>query len=707
MDMSVTPQSGAAEASSGKMQLSQILTTVRRNLWIILLCAIVAGAAAFGFSKTRPNEYTANAAIAIEPQSMAVPELQGAIRSDNPVDPMPLVLTEMQAISSRSVVGRVVAELHMDRLPEFNPALQPPSPLQTFTKTVMQRIRTWIPLGPPASTAPTTGNQAVLDKVNKALVVSQDNRSLVIGLAFTSQDPQLSANFLNDLIKSYLSSKADSRAAANSKANGEMLQRVDVVRTNLNKLEDQMRDLRTKDALTGLRAGSIPQQQLEALATEASNDSLQRAQLEAQWQQANGLIKAGAWDDLGSVLSSPTISKLREQEATESQQLAALRTQAGPNYPGVRSAEANVGSVQAQVAAEGRRIVASLATQLAVARSQEAEVDSQLEKAQEASVISENAQSQLNDLQQEVTAQRALYQNLLQGAQTTTGQTTASLVDQNVSVLNTAVPPGGPSSPNTKLATAMGGIGGMVLGLLLCLIRTHAADAVGSADDVVGAIGLPVSAVIRGGGRTLLSRVHAHPGGQEAEALRLLRMRLRFNGLPIAPRSVLFVSLDDGREAADFASAFAHVASADGEKVILTEGSLREPRLARLLGMQQTGLLTVLGGEEDWRDVLQTGESTPHMDVLVTRRSAGAPLALLTGPHFQNLLLDLHDAYNLTVFNGAAAAGSDTLALASEVDATVLIIDADKVSRTMVREAASRLALASRRRLTIVLVSAR
>jgi Mrp family chromosome partitioning ATPase len=182
-------------------------------------------------------------------------------------------------------------------------------------------------------------------------------------------------------------------------------------------------------------------------------------------------------------------------------------------------------------------------------------------------------------------------------------------------------------------------------------------------------------------------------------------MRLRFNGLPISPRSILFVSLDDGREAADLASAFAHVASADGEKVILTEGSLREPRLARLLGMQQTGLLTVLDGEEDWRDVLQTGGSASHLDVLVTRRAAGAPLALLAGPHFQNLLLDLHDAYNLTVFNGAAAAGSDTLALASETDATVLIIDAEKVSRTMVREAASRLALASRRRLTVVFVS--
>jgi K+-sensing histidine kinase KdpD len=34
-----------------------------------------------------------------------------------------------------------------------------------------------------------------------------------------------------------------------------------------------------------------------------------------------------------------------------------------------------------------------------------------------------------------------------------------------------------------------------------------------------------------------------------------------------------------------------------------------------------------------------------------------------------------------------------------------LIIDAEKVSRAMVREAASRLALASRRRLTVVFVS--
>jgi succinoglycan biosynthesis transport protein ExoP len=703
MDMSVMQQSGAGEPSGSKLGLSQVFRTVRRNLWIIVLCAVVAAAAAAGFSKAQPNEYTANAAIAIEAQSIGVPELAGAIHSDNPVDPMPLVLTEMQALSSRPVVERVISELGIDRLPEFNPALQPP----TLAHRLTQRIQALIPIGAPAPAAQTPDliREAVIDKVYKSLVVSQDNRSLVIGLAFTSEDPKLSANFLNDLVASYLSVRSSSRAAANSKANSEMLQRVDGVRADLNTLEQQMRDLRSKDKLVGVRAGSISQQQVEVLATEASNDSLDRAKLEAQLQQANALIKQGAWDDLASVLSSPTISKLREQESAQAQQVAALRTQDGPNSPELQTAEANARSAQGQVAAEGRRIVASLTTQLAVARAQEAEAQNQLQKAQDASITSENAQSRLGDLQQDITAQRTLYQNLLQAVQTTTGQTTSSLVNLDVRVLNTAVAPAVPSSPNTKLATIMGGVAGLIVGLLLSLIRSHSADTLGSTDDVVATIGMPVSAVIRGGSGTLLARVLGRPTGEEAEALRLLRMRLRFNGLPIAPRSVLFVSLDDGQEAADLASAFAHVASADGEKVILTEGSLREPRLARLLGMQQTGLLTVLDGEEDWRDVLQSVEPASDLDVLVTRRPAGAPLALLTGPHFQNLLLDLHDAYNLTVFNGAAAAGSDTLALASEVDATVLVIDANKVSRTVVREAASRLTLASRRRLTIVLVS--
>ena len=431
MDMSLTPHSGTADTSGGKMQLAQVLTTLRRSIWLILLCAIVAALGAFAFSKSRPKEYTASAAIAIQSQSI-VPELQGAIHSDNPIDPMPLVLTEMQALTSRSVVGHVIAELQLDRNPEFNAALRPP----TFMQTLTERLQAFIPLGTPPAVTPGAAAQGVMDTVLKSLVVSQDNRSLAIGLTFTSQDPKLSATFLNDLIDSYLSTRAASRSTANSKANSEMLGRVDVVRANLNKLEQQMRDLRVKDGLTGLRAGSIPQQQLAALATEASNDSLQAAQLEAQWQQANGLIKAGAWDDLASVLSSPTISKLREQESSQSQQLSAMRTQYGANAPQLQSAEANAYSAKAQIAAEGRRIVASLATQLAVARAQEAEADRQLEKAQEASVISENDQSQLGDLEQEVTAQRALYQSLLQAVQSTNAQTTASsLVDLDVRVL--------------------------------------------------------------------------------------------------------------------------------------------------------------------------------------------------------------------------------------------------------------------------------
>jgi len=118
----------------------------------------------------------------------------------------------------------------------------------------------------------------------------------------------------------------------------------------------------------GLRAGSLGQQQLEDLASVASKASVERAEIEAQWQRASVLSQRGSSDDLNTVLNSPTIAALRTQETQASQRVADLSSRYGPSYPAVLSAQANLAATRGQLAQETQRIVSSLASQLSVAR---------------------------------------------------------------------------------------------------------------------------------------------------------------------------------------------------------------------------------------------------------------------------------------------------------------------------------------------------
>jgi len=692
MNTVAAPRTLPWDRSAATISPSQIFALVRGHIGTMLFWAVLLAAAGYALAKVQLPYYTAFGSIALEGQSFAIPELQGAVRNENMPDPMPLVRTEQQALLSPQLIRSVIKTLSLDKVPEFNPTLRPP--------TIVDRVKSVFHAITEAIISPKSGpelldsvQQMVEGEVMRALVVTQDNRSLVIGVGFTSHDPELASRFVNTLIADYVAERTKRRLAANQGANAAMMQRIDDVRSDVNRLEQQIRDLRTKGNIVNLRAGSVGQQQLEDLTTAASKASVERTQIEAQWQQASALARQGASAELGTVLNSPTVASLRQQETQASQKLADLSSRYGSGYPAVRSAQANLAAVRGQLQQEIQRIVSSLEAQLSVARAHEADTQRQLASAQQKGVQGENAEAQLTDLQQEVTARRALYDSLLKGAQQTISEATSKDMSLEVRILSNAVPPVFPAGPNTKLAAGMGAGGGMFVGLLFAFLRARNADVFATPDDVTVATGLSVAAVVprRRGKMSLVSRVRLKPDGEEAEALRLLRARLRMGSQTSSPRSVLFASVDDDRGAADFAAAFAYVASSDGARVIVVEGDLQNPQIAPLLGVAKAEMLPVLEGDGDWRENLLSDRSA-KLDLLLTRERAPASHALLSGPRFQNLMIDLDGSYNLVVLNAPSAESADALTLAFRTDATVLVVDIATAKQTAIREAASRLA---------------
>ena len=112
----------------------------------------------------------------------------------------------------------------------------------------------------------------------------------------------------------------------------------------------------------------------------------------------------------------------------------------GSGYPGIRSAQAEASSAQRQLREETQRIVASLGTQVRVARQQETDIGKQLEDARRAGITSENSRAQLEQLQRESVTRRALYQTLLERAQQTVTQPTGTETP-DVRVVSQAAPP--------------------------------------------------------------------------------------------------------------------------------------------------------------------------------------------------------------------------------------------------------------------------
>ena len=700
MDVSIGAAASAAmQHDAGTLRLGQVLKVLRRHIVLIGVCAIVAASGAFLYARSLPKSYTATSSMAIEGDRIAIPELQGALRSDTAPDPMPFVRTEVQALQARSLVQGVINQMGLDNNPEFNPALRPPTLVQQVKSVVMSLIP-----GTPGSGPAPGPDESVLLSVEKALSIFQDNRSLVISVSFTAQDPRVAAEFLNRLVNDYIQSRANRRIKANQGADQTLVERIAVAKAGLDAIEQQMTDLRSRGDIVALRAGSVGQQQVEELASAAGKASVDRAQLEATWERAQALGKSGSADQVAGVLDSPTISRLRDQESQASARVADLSSRYGSSYPGVRSAVADLAAVRGQLNGEVSRIIASLGAQLKVARDKEADIQRQLATARTAGVAAENAGAQLDQLKQEAVTRRTLYQTLLQREQQTVAQP-AEAETPDVRVLSAAVPPSMPSGPHTVMIMGTGGMSGAVLGCLLALLRLGSVEGFASPADVTRETGLPVlgtipRALLR---RNLAGRVVAAPSGPEAEALRAIRARLRFTGRTGSPRSVLFASTLGGNATGELAAAFARVAAADGERVLLVEASLGAPKLAALFAVQSDALERVLQGGMDWRDAA-VADSRGTLDLLVTNRAVPGASALLAKVPLQNMLVEAQQCYQLVVLSGPGADQADTQTLASRVDSLVIVLDGRSGS-TAARQAASRLSGRNTGVPTAVLVS--
>ena len=685
MDMSIAsgPVSTAGQART--INLPQIVRTLRRHGLLITLTTALGFVGSFLYAHGLPRTYTAYTSIALDGDRIAIPQLQGALRSDDLPDPLPIVRTEVQALSARQLLQDVIDKLHLDQDPEFNPDLR----LPTLVDRVKGAIKSFLPQGPDGAATPGP-SEAVLSSVTHALSIFQDNRSLVISMAFTAEDPRLAASAVNTLVSEYLSQRSDRRTEANQGADKALIARIGQVKGELDGIEQQMSDMRSRSDIVALRAGSVGQQKVEELATAAAAASVERTQLEANWNHATALAKHGESDALAGVLNSPTISQLRDQESQANAKVAELSSRYGSAYPGVRSAVANLAAIRGQLAGEVSRIIASLGSQLSAARDKETDLNQQLAAAGRTGVAAENARAQLDQLGKEAETRRALYQTLLQSEQQTVSQP-ANSQPAGVRVLSAAVPPGSPSGPNTKLMVGMGGLGGLVLGCAFAMLRLRAVDGFDGAPDVTWATGLGVLAVLdqRLLRRGMGTRVLARPAGPEMLALRSLRERVRYASRKGAPRTVLFLPTRHRAEANELAFAFARAAAASGEQVLLVETDLEAPSASRLLDVHSNGLHDVLLDGMDWRNATLVDPASP-LDAIVEERPLPGATALLSGVTMQNMLVEARVDYQLVILCGAPANSAAATAMAVRADLTVLVLDG-KRGAPAVHEALQRL----------------
>jgi len=273
--------------------------------------------------------------------------------------------------------------------------------------------------------------------------------------------------------------------------------------------------------------------------------------------------------------------------------------------------------------------------------------------------------------------------------------------EATLSLVEPAVTPGAPVSPNVTANTAIAAALSVLVAFGVALLLSYIDDTVKTPAHVLEVAGLSTIGRIEPFGRARNSEAQlptAHrPASAAAESYRALRTNLLYAlGIQQTPggKLILVTSAGTGDGKTTTAANLAIAFGLAGHNVVLVDADLRRPALHRVLGSDNSiGVVNLL--LSDTVLIGQAVRSTPYEHV---RLAASGPLPpnpaeLLGSARMAPLLARLRETFELMIMDTPPLLGvTDATVLAQFADAIVLVANAGRTRTGDLRAAVEDLA---------------
>jgi len=285
---------------------------------------------------------------------------------------------------------------------------------------------------------------------------------------------------------------------------------------------------------------------------------------------------------------------------------------------------------------------------------------------------------------------------------------------RDIFVVEPAKLPVEPVAPRKLFNTLVAAIGGCALAGGVAFLIEYLDDTLGNAEDIHQSLSLPMLAAVprpnrhRRQNNVLIAA--GDPTSSLAEAYRFLCTRIQFsnghgrsNGLDVL-RTILITSPVYRKEKADIAANLGAVMARTGLKVLLVDADMQQPQLHQVFELaNETGLTYCLAGSGDCFDcIVQT--DVPNLYVLPSGPPPLEPFAFWSSQQMTGLIESLKTYADFVLFDAPPVlATADAMALATQVDGTILVVESHSTRWKVAAQALERLHSVNARILGVVL----
>ncbi|MFZ0889467.1 MAG: polysaccharide biosynthesis tyrosine autokinase [Candidatus Binataceae bacterium] len=704
--------------------------TVRRHLRLILMLFLGAILITAVHLSTQVPVYTAQATILIGPSGPNLVESSTVGHETQPLVASDYYTTQCDILKSRSLAARVIKGEGLENNPGFTGLGAKPGLLAGLEEQARAMVPSWssqsrkrvAPRPAPADPDVLSVKPWLVDSYLSRLKITSIPDTSLVQIGYTTIDPKLSAAIANAHAEEYIRQGVEIHSQANREAEQFLQEKLVELKEQLQKSEIALNDYRREKgiipglmSLNGKDAAVVDR--LADLSKVLTAARVARIGLEAQLE----LIHSKQYDSLPAVMGAAQIQGLESQLNELYAQNASLSNQFKPDYPPLAQLQAKLQETQERLNAEVGRVVQSIESAYQEAQDKENKLEAEMGRERTVTLSLNDAAVQYAILDREVDTNRQLYDSVLKGMKDV-GMMAESHTS-NVSIIDRAEPPGGPSAPRPYHAMLLAAVLGLVGGVALALLLDYLDNTFKSAEEVQKYLGLPALAVIPefgSDGRSSRRRIVAQSAGEPSlckelttkqaynstlvEAYRNFRTALLLSRAGSPPKTTLITSATarEGKTvtAVNTAVMFAQLAS----RVLLVDADLRRPRCHQFFALDnRLGLTEVLTGASS-PDELIRPTGLEHLFVLAAGTRPPNPTELLGSVKMVETLKHLEQHYDYIVIDSPPVMPvSDALLLSTIVDGVAVVADGTRTPRQQVKAACARLDYARAKVLGVVL----
>jgi polysaccharide biosynthesis transport protein len=699
----------SAEADEGP-DIRAYWRIIQKRRWTILSILFITFFSVLIVTIKEKPVYRANTLLEIEKENPNIPTVQELFQledvSDNYLE------TQYKVLQSDTLARRVIEELHLDQVQEFNPPKG-----EWFWKSTHAAARE------DGSVVDPETEQAILLRFNNRLSVEPVRRSRLVQVSFESQDPSVAAKALNALASNYIQENLEGRWDDAQKASEWLSQQLQTFKAKLEKSEDDLQDYAQNNGLLFLETEKGDTENIVDERLRQLQDELTKAQADRYTKESlYRLVQAGDYSSLPGVVDNKLMQDLTERLADLQREQAALTPTFTSDYPKVKQIQSQIDDTQKMLNQERKRAAQGIVDDYQAAVRREALVrDAFDQQQQQANLVAARA-VQYNILKREVDTNKQLYEGLLQRLKE--AGVSAGMNASNIRIVDAAVPPTKPISPRPVLNLGLALLLGLGCGVGVAFLQEHWDNTLKNSDDIERLLRVPALALIpsRDSLNDTSAGVYGRPhqtltlpngngkhsplqklsgkawiridgnGTQHSalsEAFRGLRTSVLLSAAGRPPRSLTFVSAEPGEGKTTVASNLAISLAQLGKRVLLVDGDMRRPCVHKLFDIENysQGLVTYLTGEQDWRELVRpTGMA--NLDCLVCGPVPPNPSELLSSERMQLLIREAMAEYSFVLVDAPPLLNvADGRILATMVEGAILVVRGGFTPRELAQQA--------------------